>query len=79
MGMRPDEPGAGPVGPADARQLAADVVTRPEVTPFLAHSEALDCRVMRGLAMFRAQEGLLVDFLLGKQESTTTRREETHS
>jgi shikimate 5-dehydrogenase len=61
------------------RQLAADVVTRPEVTPFLAHSEALDCKVMRGLAMFRAQEGLLVDFLLGKQESTTTRREETHS
>ena len=79
MGMRPDDPAPVRLDGLVPGQFAADVVTRPEVTAFLAHAKALGCKVMPGLGMFRAQEALLVDFLLGDEEPTTTRGEETHA
>jgi shikimate dehydrogenase len=77
-GMHPDDEAPVRLDRLSPGQVAADVVTRPEITPFLARARSLGCKVMPGLGMFKAQEALLVDFLLSRQESTT-KREETHA
>ena len=45
--------------------FVADVITAPEVTPLLAAARALGCGTSTGVDMFRAQIGLITDFLLG--------------
>jgi len=49
----------------DAGQFVADVITKPEISPLIAAARAKGCNTMPGLGMFKAQEGLLVDALLG--------------
>jgi len=49
----------------DAAQFVADVITKPEISPLIAAARSKGCNTMPGLGMFKAQEGLLVDALLG--------------
>ena len=49
----------------DAGQFVADVITKPEISPLIAAARSKGCNTMPGLGMFKAQEGLLVDALLG--------------
>ncbi len=47
-----------------AGTLAGDVVTVPEVTPWLAAADERGCLTLRGVEMFAAVRELMVDFLL---------------
>lgn len=46
-----------------ASTLVADVVTRPEITPLLAHARARGCRIQTGAEMAMAQLGNLGAFM----------------
>lgn len=66
VGMRPQDP-----LPVDASKLkpamfVGDVITAPEVTPLLAAARRLGCATCTGVDMFRAQLGLMVDFMTHK-------------
>jgi shikimate dehydrogenase len=41
------------------------VITRPEISPFVAAARKLGCTTATGTDMYRAQQGIIVDFLLG--------------
>jgi shikimate dehydrogenase len=42
----------------------SDVVTKPEITPLLAHARACGCRISTGVAMYQAQADMLAQFLM---------------
>jgi shikimate dehydrogenase len=64
LGMRPDD--RLPIAPAvlTAGVLAADVITNPERTAFLAEARSRGCTIHGGLAMLRAQVELMSDYIL---------------
>ncbi len=62
LGMRPDDP-----LPVDASRLkpsaiTGDVVTVPEMTPWLVAARAKGCRIQTGIGMFQGNLGLIADF-----------------
>lgn len=76
LGMGDGDPLPVEVDKLHAGQFASCVVTRPEVSPFIAAARAAGCRTMTGIDMFKAQEGLLVDTLLTLQVDQKKNREE---
>jgi shikimate dehydrogenase len=62
--MHPDDPLPVDVDDLSADQLVACVVTRPEITAFIAASRRSGCATVTGSDMFVAQEALLVDALV---------------
>lgn len=65
LGMRAGDPAPVRLEALVPGQFVADIVTRPEVTPLIAHARAIGCRTMTGVDMFNAQADLLVDRILG--------------
>jgi shikimate dehydrogenase len=65
LGMRPSDPYPVDVGKLTADQFAACAITSPDPSPFIAAAQAKGCRTMTGSAMFKAQEKLLAETLLG--------------
>jgi shikimate dehydrogenase len=65
LGMREDDPLPVPAELLEPRSFVADVVPTPEVTPLLRVAQARGCRTQTGGAMYRAQQELLLEFLLG--------------
>jgi shikimate dehydrogenase len=65
LGMRPGD--ALPVDPAGLAPgtIAAEIVIRPEPTPFLAAAAARGCAVQPGAPMLAEQIELLLDFMVG--------------
>jgi shikimate dehydrogenase len=48
----------------DPGTFVGDVITAPEVTPLIAAARARGCLTSTGVAMFRAQAALIVDWFL---------------
>lgn len=65
LGMREGDPMPVEVEKLVASQFAACPITKPEISPFIAAARKRGCLTMTGIEMFMAQEGLLVDALLG--------------
>lgn len=65
LGMRAGDPAPVRLDALVPAQFVADIVTRPEVTPLIAHARSLGCPTMTGVDMFNAQADLLVDRILG--------------
>ncbi|MCP3382398.1 shikimate dehydrogenase [Bradyrhizobium sp. CCGUVB4N] len=56
--------------PVDVTRLAPSaycgcVITKPEISPFIAAARALGCVTATGTDMYRQHQGIMVDFLLG--------------
>jgi shikimate dehydrogenase len=56
--------------PVDIARLAPSaycgcVITKPEISPFIAAARKLGCMTATGTDMYRQQQGIIVDFLLG--------------
>ena len=64
LGMAAGDPLPVAVEWLDAGACAADLVTKPAVTPFLAQARGRGAAIVTGADMFGAQAGILVDFLL---------------
>ncbi len=64
LGMREGDPLPIRAGSLRAGQFVGDVVTKPEITPFIAEARALGLATSNGIAMFGKVRDLLVDFLL---------------
>lgn len=64
-GMKDDDP-----LPVDITRLAPSaycgcVITKPEISPFIAAARALGCATATGTDMYLQHQGIMVDFLLG--------------
>jgi shikimate dehydrogenase len=60
--------------PVDVARLAPSaycgcVITRPEVSPFIAAARKLGCVTATGTDMYQQHQGIMVDFLLGTDEA----------
>lgn len=64
LGMREGDPLPVKPGSLRAGQFAGDVVTKPEVPPFIAEARRLGLRTSTGGAMFAEVRKLMLDFLL---------------
>jgi shikimate dehydrogenase len=62
VGMAPDDGMPVPLGRLDQGTVVADVIVKPEPTPFLRHGLACGCPVMGGGDMFEGQADELVRF-----------------
>lgn len=69
-GMREGDPTPVDLSGLSANQFVADAITKPEITPMIAHARSIGCKTMPGAGMFNAQADLLVDTLLGEKKST---------
>jgi len=65
LGMQGGDPLPLPFEGVAPQTIAADVVLRPEPTPFLAAAASRGCVIHPGEAMLAAQIELLLDFILG--------------
>lgn len=65
LGMRADDPSPLPVDGLRASMLVGDVVTLPEVPPFIAAARSRGCVTVTGSEMFDRVRDLVVDFMLG--------------
>jgi shikimate dehydrogenase len=64
LGMAADDPLPVEVDRLDAGAFAADLVTKPAVTPFLEAARRRGSPILTGEGMFAPQAGILADFLL---------------
>lgn len=64
LGMTAGDPLPVAVERLDAGAVAADLVTKPAVTPFLAEARRRGSPILTGEDMFAPQAGILADFLL---------------
>lgn len=64
LGMNGDPSAAFQLDKLTAEMAVADVVTSPEITPFVSHAMALGCATVKGTEMFAQVRDLMVDFLL---------------
>jgi shikimate dehydrogenase len=64
IGMHPGTEMPAPFGRLDATLMVSDVITKPEITPLLAHARACGCTISTGVAMYQAQADLLAQFLI---------------
>jgi shikimate 5-dehydrogenase len=60
--------------PVDVTRLAPSaycgcVITKPEISPFIAEARKLGCVTATGTDMYRQHQGIMVDFLLGTDGS----------
>lgn len=53
-----------PFGKLDPNVVVADVITKPEITPLLAHAKACGCRISTGVQMYQAQAAMIADYLI---------------
>ncbi len=53
-----------PFGTLDANVVVADVITKPEITPLLAHAKACGCRISTGVQMYQAQAAMIAGYLI---------------
>lgn len=67
LGMAPGDPYPVRIDRLAAHQFAACPITRPDPSPFIRAARDKGCLTMTGSAMFKAQEGLLADALLGNE------------
>ena len=67
MGMREADPLPVPAESLRGTMFVGDVVTKPEVPPFIAAARALGCRTSNGVAMFGKVRDLMVEFLLSNK------------
>lgn len=65
LGMHADDPSPVPVDGLRSSMLVGDVVTLPEVPPFIAAARARGCATVTGSEMFDCVRDLVVDFMLG--------------
>ncbi|MBL8377721.1 MAG: ThiF family adenylyltransferase [Burkholderiales bacterium] len=65
LGMRADDPSPLPVDGLLSTMLVGDVVTLPEVPPFVAAARSRGCVTVTGSEMFDRVRDLVVDFMLG--------------
>lgn len=56
------------VGKLTAQMFAGDVITAPEITPFISAARAVGCNTLLGADMFAEVRDLMVAFLLNKAE-----------
>jgi shikimate dehydrogenase len=63
-GMAPTDGMPAEFGIFDSALVVADVVTKPEITPLLAHARACGCRISTGIQMFKAQADMIADFMI---------------
>jgi shikimate dehydrogenase len=64
VGMHPGKEMPASFGRLDKSLIVSDVVTKPEITPLLAHARDCGCRISTGVAMYQAQADLLAQFLM---------------
>jgi shikimate dehydrogenase len=67
LGMREGDPTPVDLDGLSAEQFVADIITKPEVSPLIAHARSLGCGTNTGVGMFNAQADLLVDSVLGAE------------
>lgn len=63
-GMAPGDGMPAKFGKFDPGLVVADVHTKPEITPLLAHARACGCRISTGIMMFKAQADIIAQFLI---------------
>jgi shikimate dehydrogenase len=61
MGMAPGDPYPVEIGHLDGGQFVACVITRPEVSPLVAHARSIGCGTMTGLGMFEGVADRMVE------------------
>lgn len=64
IGMYPGKDMPAPFGTFDKTLMVSDVVTKPEITPLLAHAQKCGCAISTGVAMYQAQADMLAQFLM---------------
>jgi shikimate dehydrogenase len=62
MGMAPGDPYPVEIGHLNGGQFVACVITRPEVSPLVAHARSIGCGTMTGLGMFEGVADRMVEF-----------------
>jgi shikimate dehydrogenase len=68
LGMRDGDPLPCDPTAVPSASVVSDVITKPEITPFLAAARARGCTVTSGKDIFEAQIRLVTAFLLGREE-----------
>jgi shikimate dehydrogenase len=63
-GMAPGDGMPAKFGPFDPNLVVADVVTKPDITPLIAHARRCGCRTSTGAQMFNAQGDMIASFLI---------------
>lgn len=63
-GMAPGDGMPAPFGKLDSNVVAADVITKPEITPLLAHAKDCGCRISTGVQMYQAQAAMIAGYLI---------------
>lgn len=63
-GMAPGDGMPAKFGLFDSNLVVADVVTKPDVTPLIAHARRCGCRTSTGAQMFNAQGDMIASFLV---------------
>ncbi|BAM92629.1 shikimate dehydrogenase [Bradyrhizobium oligotrophicum S58] len=66
-GMRPGDPLPVDMATVSSSAYCGCVITRPEVSPFIAEARARGCLTATGTDMYRALERVMVDFLLMRE------------
>lgn len=63
-GMAPGDGMPAKFGSFDPSLVVADVVTKPDITPLIAHAQHCGCRTSTGGQMFSAQGDMIANFLI---------------
>jgi shikimate dehydrogenase len=67
VGMRESDPLPCDPAAVPSAAVVSDVITKPEITPFLAAAQARGCTITSGKDMFEAQIRLVTAFLVGRE------------
>lgn len=67
LGMREDDPLPCDPAATPSATVVSDVITKPEITPFLAAACSRGCTITSGKDMFEAQIRMVTAFLLGRE------------
>jgi shikimate dehydrogenase len=67
LGMREGDPLPCDPATVPSADVVSDVITKPEITPFLAAAQARGRKITSGKDMFEAQIRLVTAFLLGRE------------
>lgn len=64
IGMGQGDGMPAPFGKFPSSLVVADVITKPEISPLLAHARACGCRFSTGVQMFKAQADMIAGYLI---------------
>jgi shikimate dehydrogenase len=67
LGMREGDPLPCDPATVPSAGVVSDVITKPEITPFLAAARARGCKITSGKDMFEAQIRMVTAFLAGRE------------